>query len=144
MKRFLLAFGLALTALAAPAEQAQRFDDYKVHYAAFRSDQLTPDMAGKVGITRSKERAIVLVNVHHVPAGKPAAPVAAQVTGRARTLLGDTVPLTFRELREAGAVDQLAEMPTKDGELLIFDLEIQPEGASTPYKLQFRQTFYTD
>ncbi len=118
---------------------SKSFGDYTVYYASMRSDDLTPEIARTYGITRGRERAVLLINVQ-----KSGAMSAASVSGRARNLLGHARPLAFREVREQNSVDYLAELPVRSGELLIFDIAVQPPSTTTPLQLQFRQTFYTD
>lgn len=119
--------------------QSETFGDYEVHYAAFRSDELTAEIAAKYGIRRNRKSAVVLVNVQKN--GKAA---SARVTGKLRSLPGRQQELVFLEARQQESIDYLAEVPIDHAALAIFDLEVLPPDVRTPRRLQFRKTFYTD
>ncbi|MGB1062518.1 MAG: DUF4426 domain-containing protein, partial [Ketobacter sp.] len=55
----LLALALLLTAELAAAEQFIEDKDYVVHYSAFTSTLLTPEVASAYGLMRSRQRGIV-------------------------------------------------------------------------------------
>lgn len=132
--------GAALLSGGALADSGSKaFGDYTVYYAALRSDELTPEIAQRYGVTRAPNRAVVLINLQ-----KHGAMAAAAVRGRARNLLGHEQPLTFRESRHENAIDYLAEVAVQNRTIVVFDVHVQPDGASTPFFLQFRRTFYTD
>ncbi len=135
----LAALVFCLAAATAQAEQSETFGDYVVYYAAIRSDELTPEIARTYRITRNRERAVILVNVQ-----KHQTAVSARVTGRLRSLSGREQALVFREVREQNTIDYLAEVGIAHQALAIFDLEVLPPGQHTPFRLQFRNTFYTD
>ena len=67
--------------------------------------------------------------------------VAAKVSGSARDLFSNKKSLTFKQVKEAGAIDYMAQTQIKNEETLIFDLIVTPDGGPTK-KLQFQQKFY--
>src|SRR5690606_38227863 len=91
---FLLLFSLCL-ALPAAAERKYSFDDVDVHYSAFNSSFLQPEIAAAAGLTRSGRQGVL--NIAVLKAGKP---VVATVSGQVRNLAGQIANLTFRQVRE--------------------------------------------
>ena len=61
MRSFMLLLFTSLFALSAHAEQKQIERGYEVHFNAFNSSFVTPEVATANGIVRSKVRALVNV-----------------------------------------------------------------------------------
>ena len=135
----LMALLLVLLAPFAKAERFQAFDHYQVHYNAFGSSFLTPEVAQSYSIQRSKVRGVVNISVLDSRADNSA--VVAQVSGQARNLVGQTQPLAFRQIREGEAIYYIAEFRFTDDELLNFELQIQPDPNTPAYPLEFKQHF---
>ena len=134
----LLSFGTG-----AVAESSKEFGDYVVHYNAFRSDTLTPDIAKNYNLTRRNNRLIVNIAILKKVMNTTGQPVSSTVTGHASNLTGQLKTLEFREIREGNAIYYLAESKFSDGEFLKFELKIQPEGEETPVRLKFDKRFFT-
>ncbi len=118
-----------------------RVGDYVIHYNALHSENLTPEIAKRVGLKRSADNIVLIVNVQQPETDTVLNAVPARVTGSARDLFGNKKPLNFRQVKEAGAIDYMAQTNVKNEQTLIFDLSVTPEGG--PVKtLQFQQTFY--
>jgi len=71
MKRILIGLLAALLTLPAVAERKHSVGEYDVHYSAFNSGFLQPDIAAAAGLTRSKTQGVVNVSV--IKDGKPVA-----------------------------------------------------------------------
>src|SRR5690606_19999528 len=91
---FLLFFSLCL-ALPALAERKYSFDDLDVHYSAFNSSFLQPEIAAAAGLTRAGNQGVL--NIAVLKAGKP---ITATVSGQVRNLMGQITNLSFRQVRE--------------------------------------------
>ncbi len=137
---WLLVIALALPAAPAFAEQKQDFGDYQVHYSAQNSTDLSPDVAGRHGITRNPRLALVMLTVQRAGG----APVAAAVRGEARNLLGQKQLLEMREVREDKSIYYLGLFAISHRETQAFDFEIRPAGATAAYRLRFSQQFFVD
>ncbi len=140
---FLAMVGMLAMAGGARAEQSQVFGDYTVHYNAFTTDVLQPDMAKHYKITRSKNRALVNISVLQ-KSGAGQAPVRAQVNGNATNLTGQLREMEFREISEENAVYYIAIMHVADKETLDFAVEVKPEKQAKPFTVKFRKQFYTE
>lgn len=130
-----LAFCLALPAMA---EKKETYGELDVHYSAFNSGFLQPEVAAAVGLIRSKNQGVV--NVALLQAGKAS---AGQVTGEVKNLLGQISPLTFKQVQEGTAIYYLAQFPFEQQEMLRFTLNVKgADGA--PHSIEFSQEFYPD
>ena len=138
-------FMLALLGFSsgAAAENSRVFGDYVVHYNAFRSDTLSPEIAKAYELTRRNNRIIVNITVLKKVMGTTGKPVPATITGNASNLTGQLKALEFREIKEDTAIYYIAELKVSDGEFLKFKLNITPEGEEGPARLQFSKRFFT-
>ncbi len=138
MKRVLIGLLAALLTLPALAERKHSVGEYDIHYIAFNSGFLQPDIAAAAGLTRSKTQGVVNVSVIK---GEP---VAAQVSGVVKNLLGQDRALGFKQLKEGDeAIYYLAQFPFDSQETLRFALTVQPTGAE-PFSFEFTQEFFPD
>ncbi|HTO17826.1 MAG TPA: DUF4426 domain-containing protein [Pseudomonas sp.] len=133
---FLLFFSLCL-ALPALAEQKYSFDELDVHYSAFNSSFLQPEIAAAVGLTRAGNQGVLNISV--LKDGKP---ITATVSGQVRNLLGQISNLSFRQVREGEAVYYLAQFPIGK-ETLSFTINVQSAGGPRN-SFTFNQEFFPD
>ena len=139
MKSILIGMLTLMLALPAVAERKHSVGEHDVHYSAFNSSFLQPDIAAAAGLVRSKSQGVVNVSV--LKAGKP---VAAQVSGSVKNLLGQDYPLTFKQLKEGDeAIYYFAQFPFESREVLRFNLNVRPSGAA-PIDFDFTQEFFPD
>ena len=139
-----LALAFLLPALAT-AEQSRTFGDYTIHYSAFTTDQLTPEVAKQYRIPRSKNRVLVNISVlkkkENVALG---APTKARIAGTAKNLSEQLRKLQLREVNEDIAIYYIGETPVDNGETLKFSFQVTPEGETAPYQLDFEEQFYSN
>lgn len=139
MRASLIALLTLLLALPAWAERKHSFGEYDVHYIAFNSGFLQPDIAAAAGLVRSKSQGVLNVSV--LKAGKPS---MALVSGTVKNLLGQDRPLAFKQLKEGeDAIYYLAQFPFDSRETLRFALTVQPVGADQ-VSFEFTQEFFPD
>lgn len=141
---FLVAAGLLVLLLAGPtpAQQAERFGTYDIHYSAISTRMLTPEVARAYGIQRSATRALLNIAVR-TDNGERA--VSARVTASARSLTGQRKTIEMEEVREEDAIYHIGTFRISNEEWLTFSIEVQPEGRQgPPFSFTFRQQFYTD
>lgn len=130
--------------LAALADQSKDFGDYTVHYSAFTTDYLTPEVAKLYQIPRSKNRVLVNISILKNTAGTIGNPVRAQIEGAAKNLSEQLRELNIREITEENAVYYIAETRITNEETLRYDFRITPEGENDVYTLSFQEKFYTN
>ena len=134
---------LSLASLNSYAENSKEFGDYVVHYNAFRSDTISPEVAKQYNLARANNRALINIAVLQKVMNTTGKPTKSVVTGHASNLTGQLKQLEFKEISEGTAVYYLAETKVSDGEFLKFDLKIIPEGETKAVRLQFNKRFFT-
>ncbi|KJY81440.1 hypothetical protein TW81_18455 [Vibrio galatheae] len=135
---------LMITSLAFPtwAGQFKNIKDIEVHYSAFNSTFLTPQVARSYQLKRNGYSAILNISVlDNSQAGKPA--ITAQISGNAKNLIGQMRELDFREIKEGDAIYYLAEFPISDEEQLTFNIDVSA-GNKGAGALKFSQKFYVE
>jgi hypothetical protein len=123
--------GLALPALAADYAKPDRkevFGDTTVHYSAFTSSYLTPEVAAAAGLTRSKNQGVM--NIAVIKGDKP---VVANITGSAKDLTSRNIDLKFKQITEQGAVYYIAQFPIEQQETLTFTINVQAGGDTNSF-----------
>ena len=135
----------ALSSFAANAQQAQQFEDYTIHYNALNSSLIPPEVAKANGIQRSGSRALISVSVLKNTEDQSPMAVRATLTVTGRNLTGQTREVEMREINESTeAIYYIGEMSVSNMETFDFTLMVTPEGQSKPFKVKFRQQFYTE
>lgn len=143
LKCLLTLIALLGTSVSAYAEQVKQFGDYRIHYNAFVSNMLSPEIARNYGLTRSRYQAVVNITVQKQ--GKDGyQPVRAKVSGTATNLYGKQRSLEMKEVTEREAVYYLAELPFSNEETLTFDIQVVPEGEKEVRNISFKQQFFVD
>ena len=135
---FLISLCLALPVLAADAAKPERkevFGDVTVHYSAFTSSMLQPDIAAATGLTRSKNQGVL--NIAVLKAEKPS---TAVVSGTVKDLTGRSNPLSFKQITDQGAVYYIAQFKIDQAETVTFDINVETGGVS--HKLSFNQEVF--
>ena len=135
---FLLA-ALLLAIVPARAERVETIGDYQVHYNAFPSAFLKPEVAQAYRLLRSRVQGVVTVSVL-----KHGVPVPARVSASATNEVGQQKSISLRQVRETHAIYQIGNVGANEGEVLRFVLEVLPEHESKPFTLRFSQQFFGD
>lgn len=131
-----------LMAGVSQAGEPQVFGDYTVHYNAFNTDTLQPEMAAAYNIVRSKNRGMMTVSVlKKTDSGD--VPVRANISVSASNLTGQFRTFKIREVDEGDSIYYLSEFHVAHEEMLNFTLQILPEGSTQPLTVSFRQKFFT-
>ncbi len=145
---FYAAIGLLFAAFL-PTVQADTpvtVGDYTVHFSAFTTDTLQPNMAKAYNITRSKNRGMFTLSIMKKgndvsPMGKA---VKAKIEAKASNLTGQMRAFDVREIDEGNAVYYISVFHVTQGETLDFDIKITPLDGGKPFHVKFRQAFYTN
>ena len=134
---------LLLVAAGALAQEKtfKEFKDYQIHYSAFNSSFVAPEVASVYDISRGEDRG--LVNIAVVPAGAEAGKTAL-VKGTVNDLLQRQQTLEFMEIRDGDAVYYLAPFQFENEDPLTFRISVRPADSSEVYDFSFQRTFYHD
>lgn len=140
-----LVFFLATSsAVIADDNQYQEFDDYAIFFNALTTDLLTPEIARAYEIVRSNRRILLNVVALRKEAGTPGVPVVAEIQVKVTNLTGQLKQLLLRRVGEDQAIYYIGDLPFSDGEVLIFELAITPEGRTEPLEtIRFQRQFYS-
>ncbi|HEY5567936.1 MAG TPA: DUF4426 domain-containing protein [Gammaproteobacteria bacterium] len=118
------------------------FGDYVVYINALMTDQLTPDVAEKHGIVRSKNRALLTVSIHRKQPNGATAAVAADISASAVNLSGQLRAVLLREVREEAAIYYIGELAVNDTETLLYTLNMTPVGEADSLTLRYQRQFF--
>ncbi len=138
--RLLILLTLAGTA---QAEQVKGFGDLSVHYIALNSTSVPANVAADYDLDRGEN--VALINIAgRRESGEPGdtTPVPLAVKGTVRNLLGQTITLTFQEVREPGAIYYLATTRFTDREALRFELTVEDLERGERHPLSFQKTLW--
>ncbi|MBZ6065679.1 DUF4426 domain-containing protein [Aeromonas schubertii] len=127
-----------MLSLPGQAEQMKEVGPWNVHYSAFASSFLTPEVATQYQVERSRYNGIINIAVQD----KQGIPQSVGITGEARNLTGTVRPLYFREVREGKAIYYLAELPYRNEDTYRITLTLMGNGQRWP--LEFQHTFYVE
>lgn len=120
------------------AEQVLKSGDYSVHYNAFNSAMLSPEVAEQYGIERSTSLGVLNIAILK----HPNTAVTALLEGDAKNAISQLKPLDFTKVREGDAIYYIATFDFADKERVKFDIIIIPDGEQKPIKLNFTQQFF--
>lgn len=121
------------------AEQKVTLGPWDVHYIAFPTTFLTPEIAKANGFIRSKYNAIINISV--LDKNSQAAQ-RIDISGTARNLIGTTKELKFKRVIDGDAIYYLAPLSFRHKENYTFDIEIKQRDISE--KLTFKQEMFVD
>ena len=139
---FIACLALAFNAHSAQEQGAQykELGAWQVHYIAFPSTFIQPQIAKTYGLERSGFKGIVNISILKNDTDKTAQKATLQ--GTARNLLGNKQSLNFKEVVEGDSVYYLAQVDYTNEEVLRFEIEIQQ--GNQFQTLKFQQKFYVD
>ncbi|WP_053981269.1 DUF4426 domain-containing protein [Marinagarivorans algicola] len=120
-------------------ESTQVFGDYTVHYTAFNSTFIQPDIAAHYGITRGKNQTLINISVHD----KTGKAVDAKLDAYAQNLMQQKKPLTFKTITEQAAIYSIAPLRITNEEVFNFHITVTPP-QSKPFTLKFTRKLYVE
>ena len=138
MSALLLVSGTAQSADSTFSRE-QHFGEYVVHFNAFNSTFLIPDIARSYGIERAPDQA--LLNITILKQGKA---VKADLQVEAANLLGQKNKLKPWLIDEGSAKYYLASFKITNDEVLHITIMVKPEGSAARHTIRFSQKFYED
>ncbi|WP_462322424.1 DUF4426 domain-containing protein [Halochromatium sp.] len=125
-------------------EQTWTLGDYVVYANAVRTDFLAPQVADKLDIERSNEKALITVSVQKPTASASGSSVEADVRVTA-TRASDTVEtVEMQEHRADDDIYYLGVLPVRDREPVTFNFAIAPASDDQTYDFAFERYFFTD
>ena len=116
------------------AEQKETLGDWDVHYSAFNSTSLAPQIASKYDLTRSASKGVLNIAVLDKHTQKAQTP---GVSGQVVNPLGQIRELEFQQVTEGDASYYLAQFDYTNAETLRFTIQIGEQQT-----LKFNQEFW--
>lgn len=139
-----LALLLCLAAGSAGAAQFMTFDRWEIHHNAVRADFIPAEVARVHGITRSTSRGLVNIAVLQRAESGSATPSAAGITLTVYNLAGQSQAVRMRPVQEPDALYYIGEFRISGVDTWRFEAEVQPEGATRPYRVVWRQELFAE
>ena len=111
-------------------------DGLRISASLVPSASLSPAIAGRYGVDRSRQAQLLLVGLRE---GPPAAevPVQGTVTARARDLRGVWQEVPLREVRSEGFIDYAGSVRADPPDTLSVEVRVQRDAAAAPAVLRF-------
>lgn len=140
MLKIIITALLITFSLSSIAEQKQDFSNLEVHYIALPSMFLEPEIATQYGLKRSKY--IGLVNISVLDKKQKSMPIEANLIGSGRNLIGQTIQLEFKKIKEGKSIYYIATYPFTNEEIVKFDVQIKAQDKT--HRLKFQHKFYVE
>lgn len=121
------------------AEQYKAFGAYRVHYIAFNTTLLSPEIADHYDIVRGADKGLVNISIIDGEGKSHAVPIE----GTLINLLEQRFPLAFREVKEDDAVYYLATYEFQHRETLRFEIVLDLPDHGTE-RFVFQQALHED
>ncbi|HXF08215.1 MAG TPA: DUF4426 domain-containing protein [Candidatus Acidoferrales bacterium] len=138
------AFGLIATFTSVVQANSFEYENYVFHYNALRTDELPAESTQKAGIVRSRNRGMINLALRQKSADGSTIALPAEISASAVNLNNQYRELTLREMRDGDAIYYISDFPISGRETLRFQVNVLPEGAKKPFKVQFEKQFFTD
>jgi len=117
---------------------------YEIHYIAFNSTFLQPEVAGQYGLTRSKAIGVVNISVLKVNDDQTTEAVGALVDINAKNDIQQVQHMNMNQVTEGKAIYYIGQVQYREGEILTFDVSVFTQGIAEPFKFRFLHNFYND
>jgi Domain of unknown function (DUF4426) len=149
IKRLCSAVFGSLLMLLLPAAQAEKSitaGDYVIHYNTLNTSMLQPEIAKTYQVTRSKNRALLMISIRKVnKADKTDVPATAkEISAKMSNLVGQIKELPLRQVDEKEAIYYLNDFAINNEDTLKFSIKVSLEGQEAVKEINFSQQFFVD
>ncbi|WP_293265569.1 DUF4426 domain-containing protein [Neptunomonas sp.] len=138
---------LLLLLLASPlalAEQSVETDRYIIHYNAFNSSIVAPEVAQQHNLQRSRYTAMLNIAVFEKLKEGAKKPVKAILSGKVANLMQQTQHISFTPIKEDKALYYIGSFNFGNEEIMHISIDVQPDPNQAATKIRFDQKFYTE
>ncbi|MEJ2041771.1 MAG: DUF4426 domain-containing protein [Reinekea sp.] len=136
MKTLITTLLFSVLSVTALAEQKVEFNGYEMHYIVLNTTEVPADIAKRYQFNRSGKRAFINLSILKQTDDGYGSAVPATVNAVERTLLGQKLDISLREIREGDAIYYIGDFPIFDREVLWFDVNLTLQDGT-----QFSYTF---
>ncbi len=144
MKLLRALFLLLLTTQVAIAEQSIETDRYVIHYNAFNSSIVAPDVAQKHGLQRSRYTAMLNVAIFEKQSDGTQKAVPAILSGEVANLMQQSQKVSFTPIKEDKALYYIGTFTFVNEEVMHLVIKVQPDPNQAAATIRFDQKFYTE
>ncbi len=148
MKKILVFLVLSVLSCSLYAENSKTENGYEVHYNAFSTDFLTPQVAKQYNIGRSKTKGMINIAVRKLNGddSSNSTAVMASIDLKIQNLYGQHKEVTLRKISENNdeAIYYIGTFSVSSRETLNFKANVVPNGERNPIEIKFSQEFFTD
>ena len=116
--------------------------DHEIHYNAFNSTSLQPEVANLYGIAQDEDLGVAMVSVYQKDSAGVG--VEARVKGAATNLALQLRMLDFDEIREGEAIYYVSTFSFDQAENLTFDVNVEIVETGKSNELKWRQQFWRE
>lgn len=138
---FLLLIALLISP-AGHAQNAKTVGEHTIHYVAYNSRFLSPEVASAYGITRGDD--IGLVNISVQQTGVIAEGMEASISGHAINMIQQVKHMQFREVREGKAVYYISPFKFDHEDSLTFTFDVLIKATGQSHTVKWQQKFWED
>lgn len=135
-----------LSSVTLHAEQVLKAEGYNIHYNAFNSSMLTPEIAKQYEIQRSKSLGVLNVSVLKDlgESSDSIEAVTAFIEGHAKNNISQMKELNFKKVTEGHAIYYITTFNFAENESLTFNFYVVPKGETRSTKISFSQQFFVE
>ncbi len=148
MKKIIASTLLMLVSLTVCAESSKIENGYEIHYNAFSTDFLTPQVAKQYNIGRSKTKGMINIAVRKLHGGDTSTSTAvmARIDLKVQNLYGQQKEVTLRKISENNdeAIYYIGTFSVSSRETINFKANVTPNGERNSIEIKFSQEFFTD
>lgn len=144
MKLIRTLFLLLLVSPAALAEQSIETERYIIHYNAFNSSIVAPEVAQRHSLQRSRYTAMLNIAVFEKLKDGSEKAVNAILSGRVANLMQQSQQLSFTPIKEDKALYYIGSFTFVNEEIMHITIDVQPDPNQAATKIRFDQKFYTE
>lgn len=148
LHRTLTFFAFILSVTLHSMAQAESFtedDRFIVHYNAFNSSVVTPEVAKAHNLHRSGYVGMVNITVQRKRGeGQLPTNVPAFITGHATLQTGSEIPVEFTQINEGDVMYYIGEFQIANGQPMTFEFDVNPGADNSKFHLRFSQTLFVD
>jgi hypothetical protein len=137
-------FLFLLTAQVAVAEQSIETDRYVIHYNAFNSSIVAPEVAQQHKLQRSRYTAMLNVAVFEKKEDGTEQAISAILSGQVANLMQQTQDITFTSIQEDKAIYYIGSFRFGNEEVMHVVINVQPDPNQPATTIRFDQKFYTE
>lgn len=144
MKFLRTMFLLLLTTQVALAEQSIETERYVIHYNAFNSSIVAPEVAKKHSLQRSRYTAMLNVAVFEKQEDGTQKAVPAILSAQVANLMQQSQDVTFTLIKEDKALYYIGSFRFGNEEVMHLVINVQPDPNQAATTIRFDQKFYTE